>query len=150
MRVVCVGGGPAGLYFAISTKLRNPAHEVTVIERDPPGATYGWGVVYWDNLLDVFFRNDPRSARQIRAQSTLWQEQRISVAGAGAAYLAGYGFSMQRATLLDILARRAAELGVRISYRHEVDGLPPFADADLVVAADGANSRVRQAGGNPF
>jgi 2-polyprenyl-6-methoxyphenol hydroxylase-like FAD-dependent oxidoreductase len=138
------------LYFAISTKLRNPAHDVTVIERDPPGATYGWGVVYWDNLLDVFFRNDPPSARRIRAQSTLWQEQRISVAGAGAAYLGGYGFSMQRAVLLDILAQRAGELGVRISYRHEVDDLRRYADADLVVAADGANSRVRQGGGNPF
>ncbi|EIV91192.1 FAD-dependent monooxygenase [Frankia sp. QA3] len=150
MRIVCVGGGPAGFYFAISTKLRDPAHEVTVIERDPPGATYGWGVVYWDNLLDVFFRNDPASARDIRAQSTLWQEQRISVEGAGAAYLAGYGFSMQRAALLDILARRAIALGVRVEYRHEIDDLGPFADADLIVASDGANSRVRQAGGDLF
>ncbi len=150
MRIVCVGGGPAGFYFAILTKLRNPAHDVTVIERDPPGATYGWGVVYWDNLLDVFFRNDPPSARDIRAQSTLWQEQRISVAGAGAAHLAGYGFSMQRAALLEILARRAIELGVSVEYRHEVDDLHPYADADLIVAADGANSRVRQAAGDAF
>ncbi|HEY1971539.1 MAG TPA: NAD(P)-binding protein, partial [Pseudonocardia sp.] len=64
MRMHCVGGGPAGLYFAISAKRRDPAHEITVIDRDPPEATYGWGVVYWDDLLDMMFRNDMESARR--------------------------------------------------------------------------------------
>ncbi|CAO5189747.1 2-polyprenyl-6-methoxyphenol hydroxylase-like oxidoreductase [Frankia sp. AiPs1] len=150
MRIVCVGGGPAGLYFAIAAKLRNPGHEITVFERNPPGATYGWGVVYWDNLLDVFFHTDPRSARQIRARSALWQEQRISLGGQGVAHLTGYGFSIQRAELLRVLAGRAVELGVRVVHRQEVDDLTPYADADLIVAADGANSRVRQAGGDLF
>jgi 2-polyprenyl-6-methoxyphenol hydroxylase-like FAD-dependent oxidoreductase len=53
MKTVCIGGGPAGLYFAISAKLRDAGHDITVIERDPAGATYGWGVVYWDDLLDI-------------------------------------------------------------------------------------------------
>ncbi|WP_462187173.1 MULTISPECIES: FAD-dependent monooxygenase [unclassified Frankia] len=161
MRIVCVGGGPAGLYFAISAKRRDASQEITILERDPPGATYGWGVVYWDNLLDVLFRNDPGSARALRAASTLWQEQRISLGGSRAAYLTGYGFSLQRAALLEILARRATDLGVEVEYRHEVDDLRPYADADLVVASDGANSRVRQMaqddfgtkveiGGNPY
>jgi 2-polyprenyl-6-methoxyphenol hydroxylase-like FAD-dependent oxidoreductase len=148
MRIVCVGGGPAGLYFAISAKRRDAGHDVTVIERDPPGATYGWGVVYWDNLLDILFRNDPESARAVRDASILWQEQEVSLGGPGlaspgSAYLAGYGFSVQRAVLLDILARRAEDLGVRVERRTEVTDLSPYADADLVVVADGANSRVR-------
>jgi len=77
MKIVCIGGGPAGLYFAISAKLRAAGHEITVIERDPAGATYGWGVVYWDDLLDMLFRNDLDSASAVRAASVLWQEQRV-------------------------------------------------------------------------
>ena len=58
MKIVCIGGGPAGLYLAISAKLRDADHDIIVVERDPGGATYGWGVVNWDDLLDVLFRND--------------------------------------------------------------------------------------------
>jgi 2-polyprenyl-6-methoxyphenol hydroxylase-like FAD-dependent oxidoreductase len=144
MRIVCIGGGPVGLYFAISAKLRDAGHDITVIEQDPPGATYGWGVVYWDDLLDMLFRNDPESARAVRAESVLWQEQRIILRSEQTAYLSGYGFSMGRATLLDILGQRATELGIDIQYRHEVTDLSELADADLVVICDGANSRLRQ------
>jgi anthraniloyl-CoA monooxygenase len=160
MRIVCIGGGPAGLYFAISAKLRDAGHDITVIERDPPGATYGWGVVYWDDLLDILFRNDPDSARALRAESALWQEQRVILRSEQTAYLPGYGFSVGRATLLDILGQRATELGINVQYRHEVDDLSAL-DADLVVVCDGANSRSRQrysdhfgahvdVGGNPY
>ncbi len=161
VRIVCIGGGPAGLYFAISAKLRDAGHDITVIERDPPGATYGWGVVYWDDLLDILFRNDPDSARALRAESALWQQQRVILRSEQTAYLPGYGFSVGRAALLDILGRRAVELGVDVAYRHEVDDLSALADADLVVICDGANSRMRQhhvdqfgasvdVGGNPY
>ncbi|MFN2494705.1 MAG: FAD-dependent monooxygenase [Pseudonocardiaceae bacterium] len=155
MRIVCVGGGPAGLYFAISAKLRDPGHDITVIERDPAGATYGWGVVYWDDLLDILFRNDPESARQVRAASALWQEQEVHLRSEQTAYFPGYGFSVGRGTLLDILGQRAMDLGVDVRYRHEVDGMSglvaaEFAGADLVVASDGANSRVRQLYGHHF
>ncbi|HEV7828791.1 MAG TPA: FAD-dependent monooxygenase [Pseudonocardiaceae bacterium] len=161
MRIVCIGGGPGGLYFAISAKLRDAGHDVTVVERDPPGATYGWGVVYWDDLLDILFRNDPDSARAVRAQSMLWQEQRVLLRSAQTAYLPGYGFSVGRAILLEVLAKRATELGIEVQHCHEADDISAVADADLVVVCDGANSRVRQRhsdhfgarvdiGGNPY
>ncbi|MFZ0119467.1 MAG: FAD-dependent oxidoreductase, partial [Pseudonocardiaceae bacterium] len=150
MKIVCIGGGPAGLYFAISAKLRDAGHDITVIERDPAGATYGWGVVYWDDLLDMLFRNDLDSAQEIRAASVLWQEQRVILRSEQTAYLPGYGFSVGRAALLDILAQRATELGVDVQYCHEVDDPSDPADADLVVVADGANSRVRQRHGDHF
>ncbi|MGH3794657.1 MAG: FAD-dependent monooxygenase [Pseudonocardiaceae bacterium] len=161
MKIVCVGAGPAGLYFAISAKLRDAGHDITVIERDPPGATYGWGVVYWDDLLDMLYSNDLESARQLRAASVLWQEQQVRLPGQPPAYLPGYGFSLSRAALLDILAMRATDLGVDVQYYREVDDLSAFGDADLVVGSDGANSRVRAryadhfgtqvaVGGNPY
>jgi 2-polyprenyl-6-methoxyphenol hydroxylase-like FAD-dependent oxidoreductase len=161
MKIVCIGGGPAGLYFAISAKLRDAGHDITVIERDPPGATYGWGVVYWDDLLDILFRNDPDSARTIRTESVLWQEQRVILRGEQTAYLPGYGFSVTRPSLLNILGQRASELGIDLQYRHEIEDTSTLTDADLVVICDGANSRVRQhhsadfgtsvdVGGNPY
>ena len=66
MRVVCLGGGPAGLYFAISMKLRNPTHEVTVLERNKADDTFGWGVVLSDDALENMTENDPISAAAIR------------------------------------------------------------------------------------
>jgi 2-polyprenyl-6-methoxyphenol hydroxylase-like FAD-dependent oxidoreductase len=161
MKTVCIGGGPAGLYFAISAKLRDAGHDITVIERDPAGATYGWGVVYWDDLLDILFRNDLDSAQRIRAASVLWQEQRVILRSEQTAYLPGYGFSVGRATLLDILGERATDLGVDVQYRREVTDTSTLTDADLVVICDGANSRLRQrhrdhfgtradSGGNPY
>ncbi|MGH3765661.1 MAG: FAD-dependent monooxygenase [Pseudonocardiaceae bacterium] len=150
MKIVCIGGGPAGLYFAISAKLRDAGHDITVFERDPAGATYGWGVVYWDDLRDILYRNDPDSARAIRGESVLWQEQRVILRHEQPVYLPGYGFSMSRATLLDILAERATELGVDVQYRRGVDDAAALADADLVVVCDGANSRMRQLHGDHF
>ncbi|NMI00240.1 FAD-dependent monooxygenase [Pseudonocardia acidicola] len=143
MKIVCVGGGPGGLYFAISAKRRDAGHDITVIERDPPGATYGWGVVYWDNLLDMLFRNDADSARRLRAASRLWEQQQIRLRGQ-TAWLSGYGFSMGRGTMLDILTQRALDLDIDVQHRRSVEDLSDFADADLIVAADGAGSRVRQ------
>jgi 2-polyprenyl-6-methoxyphenol hydroxylase-like FAD-dependent oxidoreductase len=144
MKIAVVGGGPGALYFAISAKLRDAGHEITILERDQPGATYGWGVVYWDDLLDTLYLNDSESARKLRAASVLWQQQEVRLRRERTAYYPGYGYSVGRAAMLDILARRASDLGVDIRYRHEVDDLSAFADADVVVGADGASSRVRQ------
>jgi 2-polyprenyl-6-methoxyphenol hydroxylase-like FAD-dependent oxidoreductase len=147
MRIVCVGGGPAGLYFSISAKLRDAGHEITVIERDPPEATYGWGVVYWDDLLDILHANDPESARAISAGSVLWQAQEIQVYGGGhdgTAYFGGYGYSMGRAALLEILTRRARSLGVDVRHGERLADPDDLPEADLIVAADGAGSRIRQ------
>jgi 2-polyprenyl-6-methoxyphenol hydroxylase-like FAD-dependent oxidoreductase len=140
VRIVCVGGGPAGLYLALLVKLRHPGCDVTVVERNPPGATYGWGVVFWDDLLDVLHANDPVSARAVERSAHLWEGQQVRLPGGRVAHLGGYGFSIGRARLLELLAARAAELGVRIRYGEEIR--EPA--ADLVVAADGANSGLRE------
>ena len=148
MKIICVGGGPAGLYFAIRAKLRDARHRVTVLERDRPGTTHGWGVVYWEPLLDALFRYDPVSARGVQAASTLWRGQHVTLGGPRTAYLPGYGYSIQRAALLNVLAHRAVELGVDVRYSHRVAGPDALAElaagSDLVVAADGANSQVRR------
>ena len=81
MRITCVGGGPAGLYFAILMKEREPEHEITVLERDPAGTTYGWGVTLWADLLRKLDDTDPESARQISESAFRWQGQLVDVQG---------------------------------------------------------------------
>ncbi|ADP78401.1 FAD-dependent monooxygenase [Pseudofrankia inefficax] len=150
MRIVCVGGGPAGLYFAICAKRRNPDHEITVLERDPAGATHGWGVAYWEPLIDNMFHNDPVCALAVQDAAALWQEHRLAV-GTRTAYLPGHGYGIQRSVLLDVFARRATELGVRLHYRQgivdEAELRALCAENDLVVAADGGRSQVRRLAG---
>jgi 2-polyprenyl-6-methoxyphenol hydroxylase-like FAD-dependent oxidoreductase len=152
MKIICIGAGPAGLYFAISAKRRDAGHDITVIERDPVGATYGWGVVYWDNLLDMMFANDMESARSIRTASQLWQQQEIWLDN-DSAYLPGYGYSIQRSALLEILTHRAEALGITVRHNTALDApedIAELADADLVVAADGAGSTIRRAHQDSF
>ena len=79
MKVVCVGGGPAGLYFAILAKLRDRDRDVTVFERNPAGVTYGWGVTFSDELLDHLYRNDPKSAQEIYNNPASWRNQEVHV-----------------------------------------------------------------------
>src|SRR3954452_17267552 len=142
MRITCVGGGPAGLYFAVLA--RQTGHEVTVLERNPAGETYGWGVVFWDDLLDDLFAHDPVSARTIWAAAYKWDEYEVRATGKAVTHLAGYGFSMGRRVLLDILAKRATELGVEIRYTDEGTDVSELGPADLIVACDGARSRLRE------
>lgn len=138
-----MGGGPAGLYFALLMKLREPQHEVTVFERSVPGATRGWGVVFWDDLLEKLYRADPQSAREIEQASFHWNGQVVDVRGRQVrdASLRGYGIKRQH--LLDVLTRRAQGSGVRIEFAHEVTAPPQLPEADLIVACDGVNSRTR-------
>jgi anthraniloyl-CoA monooxygenase len=149
MKIVCVGGGPAGLYFATSMKLRNKDHDITVVERNPAGVTYGWGVVYWDDMLDNLYNNDPQSAREIHRSSARYEDHEIhlrrgSQATYQVAYIGGYGFSIERKRLLEILAKRAMDLGADVRFASEVSDLSEFTDADLIVSCDGVNSPVRQ------
>jgi anthraniloyl-CoA monooxygenase len=144
MNIVCVGGGPAGLYFAISAKLRDQDHRVTVVERNPAGVTYGWGVTFSETLLDSLYRNDPVSAREIALNPASWGNQEVRVRGGRPVHLGGYGYAIGRQLLLDILTRRARELGVDVQFDREAEDLSEFAGADLVIASDGANSRVRR------
>jgi anthraniloyl-CoA monooxygenase len=143
VRIVCIGGGPAGLYLAILLKLRDRDHEVTVIERNPPGRTYGWGVVFWDDLLEALRGSDPLTADDLSRHAFRWADQVVDVQGRQAAHLGGYGFSMSRRHLLDLLARRAVDLGVRVEFEREVEDPSQLDGVDVIVACDGVNSRLR-------
>jgi anthraniloyl-CoA monooxygenase len=143
MRIACVGGGPAALYFAISAKLRDPAHEIVVAERNRPGDTFGWGVVLSDAVLETLRANDAPTADAILANFAYWDD--IEVVRRGHTIRSGgHGFcGIGRKRLLQILQERATELGVELRFETEVADLDAFAGHDLVVAADGANSRIR-------
>ncbi|MFJ6699564.1 FAD-dependent monooxygenase [Streptomyces sp. NPDC091272] len=143
MRVVCVGGGPAGLYFAILMKRQDPAHEVTVYERNAAGSTYGWGVTYWGGLLDRLRVCDPESAEAILAGSVRWSGGVAHVGGDTTVCDGDDGFAISRHRLLDILTERARALGARIEFEREWTPDDPLPDADLVVAGDGVRSALR-------
>lgn len=144
MRIACVGGGPAGLYFALVLKLREPRHDITIFERSAPGATRGWGVVFWRDLLEQLYAADPESAREIERASFPWDRQVVDVRGEQVASAAPRGYGIKRQRMLDILVRRAVGAGVRIEYEHEVTALSQLSAVDLVVACDGVNSRIRE------
>jgi 2-polyprenyl-6-methoxyphenol hydroxylase-like FAD-dependent oxidoreductase len=147
MRIRCVGGGPAGLYLAILA--RHQGHEVTVVDRNPPGVTYGWGVVVWDGLLEELEARDAPSARAVRDAAFRWQDQVVAVDGAAPVRVPGHGYAMGRQALLTLLAERAREVGVDLRYETEADPADT-GTADLVVAADGVHSRLRSAATEAF
>src|SRR5688572_20698254 len=119
MKVVCLGGGPAGLYFAISMKLRDPAHDVTVLERNKLGDTFGWGVVFSDQTMDNLRRNDPEGAVAIAEALAWWDDIDVHIRGETITS-GGHGFSgIGRKKLLNILQDRARELGVRLEFERE-------------------------------
>ena len=122
-------------------KLRDPAREVVVVERNPPGTTYGWGVVYWDSLRHALHRVDAPSAREITARSVTWTGQQLRI-GERVVHLGGYGYSIERRQLLDVLQARARQLGVQMRFEETVDDAADI-DADVVVAADGHMSALR-------
>lgn len=150
MRTVILGGGPGGLYFAISLKLRNPAHEVVVVERNKPDDTFGWGVVLSADTLDNLDVNDAKSAKAIRDSFVYWDDIAVHYRGA-VMRSGGHGFSgIGRMRLLNILQERATELGVEIRYETEAQPIEAYKDFDLIVGSDGVNSRVREAFADVF
>ncbi|MBF9051409.1 bifunctional salicylyl-CoA 5-hydroxylase/oxidoreductase [Roseobacter sp. HKCCD9010] len=151
MRVVCLGGGPAGLYFAISMKLRNPAHEVTVLERNKADDTFGWGVVLSDDALGNMTENDPISAAAIRENFAYWDD--IAVVHDGHRTVSGgHGFAgIGRKKMLLLLQERARALGVNLQFETPIGPVEDYTSAyDLVVACDGINSAVRTAWAEHF
>lgn len=146
MRIACLGGGPAGLYFAISMKLREPSHEIVVIERNRADDTFGWGVVLSDETLENLKANDPESAGAIAERFAYWDDIAVVIKGTRTKST-GHGFcGIGRRQLLIILQSRARDLGVDLRFETEFEDLETYRrDYDLVIAADGLNSRARDA-----
>ena len=145
MKVLCLGGGPAGLYFAISMKLRDPAHQITVLERNRANDTFGWGVVLSDDALGRMEKNDPVSTAALRSHFTYWDD--IAVIHDGVRSVSGgHGFAgIGRKQMLILLQARARELGIDLKFQTEFRSAEEYRqDHDLVVACDGINSQVRR------
>ncbi len=146
MKILCIGGGPAGLYFALLMKLQNPAHQVTVVERNRPYDTFGWGVVLSDQTLDNLRSADLISAQLIGDAFNHWDDIEVFFKGRSIRST-GHGFcGIGRKHLLNILQQRCEELGVKLVFETDVmddQTLTEHYKADLVIASDGLNSRIR-------
>lgn len=145
MKIVCLGGGPAGLYFSILAKKANPSWELTVVERNRADSTFGWGVVFSDKTMGGFKEADTETHAAITQAFRHWdnidvffKDQKITSGG--------HGFcGISRMKLLQILQHRAAGLGVRLQFEEEITDPDPYArEYDLVVASDGASSITRR------
>ena len=142
-RIVCMGGGPAGLYSAILFKKALPDAAVEVFERNRPDDTFGWGVVFSDSTMGNFLEADAPSHARIVDEFYHWDDIDVHFKGQ-AIRSGGHGFAgISRRKLLNILQKRAASLGVKQTFQHEIDGTDEFDGADLVVIAEGANSKAR-------
>ena len=144
MKIAIVGGGPAGLYLAILLKKADPAHQVTVHERNRPDDTYGFGVVFSDATLENLAAADPETFAAIERAFFHWDDIDVHYKGEVLSST-GHGFSgLERRTLLEILTDRSQTLGAELRFQSEIDDLERLTDADLVVGADGVNSTVRE------
>lgn len=150
VKIAVIGGGPGGLYFALLMRKAVPAHEIVVVERNRPDDTFGWGVVFSDETLGNFLQADVETHERITKDFVHWDridthlDGRVISSG-------GHGFSgIARRRLLGILHERCAELGVEVRFENEVPGPEAFPDADLIVAADGINSRTRDTRADVF
>jgi anthraniloyl-CoA monooxygenase len=150
VKINILGGGPGGLYAALLLKKDHPDWEIALFERNPAGATYGWGVVFSDQTLAAFREADFPTYTSISESFVLWDAIDVHIHGrrvrCGGHVFAG----LARRRLLEILQRRCAELGVALHFQAEVEDLAELAAADLLIAADGVNSRVRTQHGAAF
>src|ERR1700750_2235510 len=144
MKIAIIGGGPAGLYSAILLKKQRPSADITVYERNRADDTFGFGVVFSDATLDNFEKHDLPSYRRITQEFAYWDD--IAVHFRGTVHrVGGNGFcGCSRQKLLLILQERAREFGVGLHFEVEIDDESRFADADLILLADGINSRFRE------
>ncbi len=143
MKIVCIGGGPAGLYFGLLMKKLNPAHDVTVVERNRPYDTFGWGVVFSDATMDNMRQWDKETADEIQEAFNHWDDIELFFKG-HRIRSGGHGFvGIGRKKLLNILQARCEALDVKLVFETDADSDLDYPDADLVIASDGINSKVR-------
>ncbi|MCK6424168.1 MAG: bifunctional salicylyl-CoA 5-hydroxylase/oxidoreductase [Burkholderiaceae bacterium] len=144
MKIVCIGGGPAGLYFALLMKQQDAAHDITVVERNRPYDTFGWGVVFSDATMAHMAEWDAPSAAEIRQAFNHWDDIELHLHGQ-VQRSGGHGFvGIGRKKLLNILQARCEALGVKLVFETEVASDADYPDADLIVASDGIHSRIRE------
>ena len=145
MKIACLGGGPAGLYFSILAKRANPDWEITVVERNRADSTFGWGVVFSDRTIDGFKDADAETHAGIANAFRHWDDIDVFFKG-GKITSGGHGFcGIARIKLLNILQHRACELGVKLQFETEVADPDDYAaNHDLVVASDGVFSITRK------
>ncbi len=144
MKIAVVGGGPGGLYFALLTKKAQPGWQIDIYEQNRVDDTFGFGVVFSDETLEEFLSNDPPSYAAIKGAFAYWDDIIIRTQGQEIR-CAGNGFAgCSRLALLKILQQRCEAVGVCLHYQSAVDDLSRFADCDVIVAADGINSRIRE------
>ena len=150
MRIVCIGGGPAGLYFALLMKKLNPTHQITVVERNKPYDTFGWGVVFSDATMENMRQWDTETCGDIERSFSHWDDIELRFKGRHIRS-GGHGFvGIGRKQLLNILQARCEALGVELRFEQEVDSDLDFPDADLIIASDGVNSKIRTAYADTF
>jgi anthraniloyl-CoA monooxygenase len=144
VKINVLGGGPAALYFAILLKLHDPSHRITIVERDGPHDTFGWGIVFSDRVLAFLKDQDEETYTRITEASQTWDNvdvvhrgQKLSVHGNGFSGIA-------RLTFLNILHRRCLDLGVDLRFHTAITDPTELTECDLLLAADGANSLVRR------
>ncbi len=143
MHIVCIGGGPAGLYFALLMKQVQPETAITVVERNLPHDTFGWGVVFSDQTLSNLARADAPTYTAITNSFNHWDEIDVHFKG-HTIRSGGHGFSgIARKRLLNILQEHCAELGVELVFQTEIKDATFYTNADLIVASDGVNSAIR-------
>ena len=150
MKILCIGGGPAGLYFGVLMKQLDRSHEVTILERNRPDDTFGFGVVFSDRTLAYLQNQDQETYRQIMHNCQLWDPIEVRFQGK-TLRCGGNGFSaISRKRLLNILQGRASDLGVDLHFQTEFNDLSLLRNYELVIAADGVNSLIRRTFAEPF
>jgi anthraniloyl-CoA monooxygenase len=144
VKVACIGGGPAGLFFALLLRKADPSHEITVYERNRLDDTFGFGVVFSDATEEALAHADPEVIASMSARCHRWDDIEVHYRGS-VLTSTGHGFSgLSRKALLEILADRCRALGVELRYECEIADPESLRDAALVLAADGVNSLVRE------
>lgn len=144
MKIACIGGGPAGLYFSILMKRAFPDVQIDLFERNRADDTFGWGVVFSDETLDNFQTADPESMASIKANFRYWSDIETYYADT-CTVSTGHGFcGLSRKRLLEILQARCSELGVHLEFEREINDLAELDGYDLILAADGVNSAIRE------